>query len=149
MLCRCRTPLTSFVCFYLFFFGSRQETLKKMREIDDKIIYALNTSIPTESFKGQLSASETCKDLHGKLTVVHEDRCKLIKNCIAVTADKLKDLKAQKDDANAYKNFKSEQRKVNLFLRFDHICQVSWLTDIPFSFLVSFECFNPNWMSKI
>lgn len=83
-----------------------------MRDIDDKIIYALNTSLPTESFKGQQNASETCKDLHGKLTVVHADRTKLIKNCIAVTADRVKELKAQKDDAGAYKDFKSEQRKV-------------------------------------
>lgn len=85
-----------------------------MRDIDDKIIYALNTSIPTESFKGQLSASETCKDLHGKLNVAHEDRCNLIKNCIAVTADRVKQLKAHKDDdTNAHKSFKSEQRKVS------------------------------------
>lgn len=85
-----------------------------MRDIDDKIIYALNTSIPTESFKGQLSATETCKDLHGKLTVAHEDRSKLIKNCITVTADKVKELKAQKDDPSAYKSFRTEQRKVRL-----------------------------------
>lgn len=87
-----------------------------MRDIDDKIIYALNTSLPTESFKGQLSATETCKDLHGKLAVAHEDRSKLIKNCIAVTADRVKELKAQKDDAIAYKSFKSEQRKVYYLL---------------------------------
>lgn len=85
-----------------------------MRDIDDKIIYALNTSIPTESFKGQLSATQTCKELHGKLTAAHEDRSRLIKNCITVTADKVKDLKTQKDDASAYKSFKSEQRKVRL-----------------------------------
>lgn len=106
-----RTNLTSFTCFYISF-GNLQETLKKMRDIDDKIIYALNTSIPTESFKGQLNAADMCKDLHGKLTEAHDNRCKLIKNCIAVTADKVKELKTQKDDANAYKNFKSEQRKV-------------------------------------
>lgn len=87
-----------------------------MRDIDDKIIYALNTSLPTESFKGQLSATETCKDLHGRMVVAHEDRSKLIKNCIAVTADRVKELKAQKDDANAYKSFKSEQRKVYYLL---------------------------------
>lgn len=89
-----------------------------MREVDDRIIYALNTSIPTESFKGQLSATETCKDLYGTLNSAHADRSKLIKNCIAATANRVKELKAKKDasqdDIVTYKNFKSEQRKVRL-----------------------------------
>lgn len=35
-----------------------------MRSIDDKIIYALNTSVPTKSFKGQINATDTCKSLY-------------------------------------------------------------------------------------
>lgn len=34
-----------------------------MRILDDKIIYMLNTSIPTDSFKGQVDPSSTCKEL--------------------------------------------------------------------------------------
>lgn len=87
-----------------------------MREVDDKIVYALNTSIPTESFKGQLSPSATCTDLYGKLNETYESRNKIIKNCIAVTANRVKELKTKKegdpDDMSVYKNFKSEQRKV-------------------------------------
>lgn len=88
-----------------------------MRDLDDKIVYALNTSIPTESFKGQLSANEKCTDLYGKLNSTYDSRNKIIKNCIAVTANRVKDLKSKKeenpDDISIYKNFKSEQRKVN------------------------------------
>ena len=40
-----------------------ESALKKMRLIDDKIIYALNTSIPTTSFKNQIDPSEKCHDL--------------------------------------------------------------------------------------
>lgn len=88
-----------------------------MRDVDDKIIYALNTSIPTESFKGQLSASDKCTELYGKLNSTYDSRNKIIKNCIAVTANRVKELKTKKegnpDDINVYKDFKSEQRKVN------------------------------------
>jgi hypothetical protein len=31
--------------------------------LDDKIIYMLNTSIPTDSFKGQVDPSSSCKEL--------------------------------------------------------------------------------------
>ena len=38
-----------------------------MRLIDDKIIYALNTSIPTLSFKGQINPHDKCKELHSQV----------------------------------------------------------------------------------
>ena len=40
-----------------------------MRIIDDKIIYAINQSIPTASFKGQIDATEKCKSLHTQVTL--------------------------------------------------------------------------------
>lgn len=87
-----------------------------MRDLDDKIIYALNTTIPTESFKGQLNASEKCTELYGKLNATYDNRNKVIKNCIAVTANRVKELKTKKDndpdDILVYKDFKLEQRKV-------------------------------------
>lgn len=95
-----------------------QEQLKKMRDVDDKIVYVLNTSIPTESFKGQGSANAKCTDLYSKLNSTYDSRNKIIKNCIAVTANRVKELKTKKDtqpdDINVYKNFKSEQRKVTI-----------------------------------
>lgn len=41
-----------------------QEALQQMRSLDDKIIYKLNTSVPTQSFAGQISAEERCKQLY-------------------------------------------------------------------------------------
>lgn len=35
-----------------------------MRALDDKIIYKLNTSVPTQSFAGQISAEDRCKELY-------------------------------------------------------------------------------------
>lgn len=67
-----------------------------MRDIDDKIVYTLNTSIPTESFKGQLNAKAKCTDLYGKLNSTYDSRNKIIKNCIASTANRVKELKVKK-----------------------------------------------------
>lgn len=41
-----------------------------MRTLDDKIIYVLNTSIPTDSFKGQIDASSSCKELFDQVEIV-------------------------------------------------------------------------------
>lgn len=88
-----------------------------MRDIDDKIIYALNTSLPTESFKGQVDREKTCHDLYGKLQSGHKEREEAIRKCIMVSAESLKSLREQResqpDDTDIHKKFKSEQRKVN------------------------------------
>lgn len=87
-----------------------------MRDIDDKIIYALNTSLPTESFKGQVDSEKTCRDLYGHLQTGHKKREEAIRNCILVSAETLKSLREKRDtnpnDIEADKKFKSEQRKV-------------------------------------
>lgn len=96
-----------------------QESLKKMREVDDKIIYALNTSIPTESFKGQVSAQSTCHSLFDELQIAHAQRADAIRNCILSTAEGVKELKSKRDnnrdDTSVDRSFKSEQRKVFKF----------------------------------
>uniref|UniRef100_A0ABK9NGL0 Protein MIX23 n=1 Tax=Glossina morsitans morsitans TaxID=37546 RepID=A0ABK9NGL0_GLOMM len=95
-----------------------QEALKKMRDIDDKIIYALNTSLPTESFKGQVDSEKTCRDLYGHLQTGHKKREEAIRNCILVSAETLKSLREKRDtnpnDIEADKKFKSEQRKLRV-----------------------------------
>ncbi|XP_061391708.1 protein MIX23 [Musca vetustissima] len=95
-----------------------QEALKKMRDIDDKIIYTLNSSLPTESFKGQVNSEQTCRDLYDKLKVGHKQREEAIRGCIMVSADTLKTLREQReanpDDVDVNKKFKSEQRKLRV-----------------------------------
>lgn len=39
-----------------------------MRAIDDKIIYKLNTTIPTVSFAEQIVARDRCKELYEEVT---------------------------------------------------------------------------------
>lgn len=92
-----------------------------MRDIDDKIIYALNTSLPTESFKGQISPEKTCSDLCTKLQAGHQERKDAIKKCISISVESIKVLRSQReqnpDDTSIDKRFKSEHRKVCLTLK--------------------------------
>lgn len=87
-----------------------------MRKVDDKIIYALNTSIPTESFKGQLDPVAKCGELHKGLQDAYIERTDAIKGCIFQTAEVVKKLKEDRDqnegNAQISKQFKAEQRKV-------------------------------------
>ena len=95
-----------------------QDILKKMRVFDDKILYALNTSIPTESFANKVDAHSACEDLYSQIQKGHSDRESVIKNCILATAESVKHLKAAKDkkpdDYEVLKNLKAEQKKLRL-----------------------------------
>lgn len=86
-----------------------------MRDVDDKIIYALN-SIPTESFRNQVSSEGTCKALFNELSKCHGEREEAIKQCILVSANKLQTLKEKREtgDHQATSEFKSEQRKLRV-----------------------------------
>lgn len=87
-----------------------------MRKVDDQIIYSLNTSIPTESFKGQLDPVVKCRELHTGLQNAYNERTSAIKNCISQSAEVVKKLKTEREqnesDVNLTKEFKAEQRKV-------------------------------------
>ncbi|XP_017021210.1 protein MIX23 [Drosophila kikkawai] len=94
-----------------------QEALKKMRDVDDKIIYALN-ALPTDSFKGQVNSESTCRDLYAKLQQSHQSRQDSIRSCITLSATNLKQLResreAHPDDVDTDSKFKAEQRKLRV-----------------------------------
>lgn len=94
-----------------------------MRVLDDKIVYALNTSIPTESFQTKVNATSACQDLYSQIQKGHSDRENVIKNCIVATAETVKNLKAAKedkpDDFELHKSLKAEQKKVPILFFYD------------------------------
>lgn len=97
-----------------------QEQLRQMRDVDDKVIYALNNSLPTSSIKSREDSNpETnCKELYERLKSSYVQRNDWIQGCIIVTADELSSLRKQReinDDIQLDKKFKSEQRKVTYF----------------------------------
>lgn len=89
-----------------------------MRVLDDKIVCALNTSLPTESFRKKVDTGLVCQDLLTQIKAGHTERETIIKNCIVVTAEAVKKLREEKqskpDDVDTLKGLKAEQRKVNI-----------------------------------
>ncbi|XP_070568831.1 protein MIX23-like [Ptychodera flava] len=95
-----------------------QETMKTLRMIDDKIIYALNTTVPTDSFAGQVDAKETCKKLYGDLLVAYGTREKAIKKCIAETSSSVNKCREDREknptNFDVLKRLRNEQHKLRL-----------------------------------
>lgn len=89
-----------------------------MRLLDDKIIYALNTSIPTESFKGQVDGTARCKDLFSQIQTGHAQRALALQKCINSARERVKSLKDQRDsgkeDPDLVKSLRKEQNKLRL-----------------------------------
>jgi len=84
-----------------------QKALKKLREIDDKIIYALNQSTPTASFKARgVDAHEKCLKLREELTESHNQREEYIRSCSARLGDDIAAMRAEYEGGN--KGVKSE-----------------------------------------
>ena len=64
--------MTSYFCkiFVTLIKSVLQEALKVLRLIDDKIIYKLNKSIPTDSFVGQVNAEQKCQELYNEVVML-------------------------------------------------------------------------------
>ncbi|KAM7390448.1 hypothetical protein PAMA_008552 [Pampus argenteus] len=97
-------------------FSMFQEVLKVMRTIDDRIVHALNTTVPTVSFSGKVDATQTCKQLYESMMEAHLNRDKAIKSCIAQTSEVVEELRGEraKDSENLalIKQLRKEQTKV-------------------------------------
>ncbi|XP_040921917.1 protein MIX23 [Toxotes jaculatrix] len=99
-------------------FSMFQEVLKVMRTIDDRIVHALNTTVPTASFSGKVDATQTCKQLYESMMEAHLTRDNAIKACIAQTSEVVGQLREEraKDGENLaiIKQLRKEQTKLKL-----------------------------------
>ncbi|XP_008295697.1 protein MIX23 isoform X1 [Stegastes partitus] len=99
-------------------FSMFQEVLKAMRTIDDRIVHALNTTVPTVSFSGKVDATQTCKQLYESMMEAHLSRDKAIKACIAQTSEVVGHLREEraKDSENLalIKQLRKEQTNLKL-----------------------------------
>ncbi|XP_051171678.1 protein MIX23 [Leptopilina boulardi] len=96
-----------------------QDSLKKMRQMDDKIIYLLNTILPTDSFRGQVDPTNQCKNLFQQIQTEHSQREIAIKKCLDISRERVKNLKSQKDaaaqdDITILKQLRKEQSTLRL-----------------------------------
>ncbi|NP_001187906.1 protein MIX23 [Ictalurus punctatus] len=95
-----------------------QEVLKAMRTFDDRIVHALNTTVPTVSFSGKVDVTQTCKELYESLVEAHLRRDKAIKTCIIETSEvvgRLREARAKdSDNLSIIKQLRKEQNKLKL-----------------------------------
>jgi len=60
--CKAFIKVFAYIYIYVYEIGCVvQDVLKRLRLIDDRVINALNTSLPTESFKEKKNSEEQCK----------------------------------------------------------------------------------------
>lgn len=88
-----------------------------MRNIDDRIVHSLNTTVPTVSFSGRVDASQTCRQLYESLMEAHLSRDRAIKTCIAQTSEVVGQLREQRTkdgDMTTVKLLRKEQTKLKL-----------------------------------
>lgn len=87
--------------------------MKKLRDIDDKLIYALNIALPTSSIKSRTESDpvKTCTDLHKKITESHLSRGQFISSCIQKTAEEIKAIKTSSSNSG---NNDEERKLTNL-----------------------------------
>lgn len=76
-------------------FSEFQEALKAMRKPNDLIINTINSTVPTDS--SHTDPVEACKNLHESLEKGNTQRENYIKKCIAITTERVKRLREQRD----------------------------------------------------
>ncbi|KAK6171242.1 hypothetical protein SNE40_019472 [Patella caerulea] len=95
-----------------------QDALKRMRLLDDRIVYSINTSIPTDSFAKEVSAAAQCEKLYTQMNGAYQQRERIIKKCITEVSNNVNTLRQAKakneDDLEIRKNLRKEQNKLRL-----------------------------------
>lgn len=93
--------------------------MKKLRDIDDKLIYALNIALPTSSIKSRTESdpTKTCADLHKKIIESHLSRGKFLSTCVQRTAEDIKKMKqsvSETSNADEERKLMTLQRKLRV-----------------------------------
>ncbi|KAM3721505.1 Protein MIX23 [Dirofilaria immitis] len=59
-----------------------QDMLNKLRQIDDKILFELNTALPSKSFSVNVDKGEKCRLIYKELLIMRTKRMNLIQHCV-------------------------------------------------------------------
>ncbi|RUS85217.1 hypothetical protein EGW08_007043 [Elysia chlorotica] len=99
-------------------FQKFQDSLKTLRLIDDRIIHALNTSLPTQSFRGNVDVPGVCKRFYDELQIAYDQRASSIRHCLTTVNNEVEILRQKKmeapDDIEILKTLRKEQTKLRL-----------------------------------
>uniref|UniRef100_A0A5S6QC90 Protein MIX23 n=1 Tax=Trichuris muris TaxID=70415 RepID=A0A5S6QC90_TRIMR len=93
------------------------EKIRSMRTIDDKIVYEINTTIPTHSFAKGVNVTERCQKLYAQLKQAHDSRQQIIRQCIEQSQRQIEQLlKKRRDNEDDFmKQLRQEQSKLKNF----------------------------------
>ncbi|OZC08929.1 hypothetical protein X798_04016 [Onchocerca flexuosa] len=58
------------------------DMLNKLRQIDDKILFELNTALPSKSFSDNVDKGEKCRSIYKELLAMRVKRMNLIQHCV-------------------------------------------------------------------
>jgi len=95
-----------------------QDALKKMRILDDSIIYALNVELPTDSFKGDNNnCSNSCRKLYTQMETNFKNRDEALHTCITFSRNRINELKKKRitdeNNISLQRDLRREQQKVS------------------------------------
>ena len=109
---------------------TKQNALRESRGIDDKILYALNNSIPTASFRGQVDAAEKCKGLWENIESVYSRREEAIKKCVSFNQAKMNRLRSedQREDRSKIRATQTTLRMLSNELLVEEVVRKRTLT---------------------
>ncbi|VIO97393.1 MGC82625 protein, putative [Brugia malayi] len=73
-----------------------QDMLDKLRKIDDKILFELNTALPSESFSSNMDKGEKCRSIYKELLTMRVKRMNLIQHCVDENQTNISRLRKEK-----------------------------------------------------
>ena len=94
-----------------------QRTLKRLRDVDDKIAYALNLSTPTASMVARgADPGARCAQLRSQLLECHEARRQLVGGCVELLQTELAGLRAEQREgaANLRQQILGKQQRLRM-----------------------------------
>ncbi|CAG9538762.1 unnamed protein product [Cercopithifilaria johnstoni] len=89
-----------------------QDMLSELRQVDDKILFELNTALPSESFSVNVDKGEKCRAIYKKLLTMRVKRMNLIQHCIDKNQTNIARLRKEKSPIGDIRNAQNTLRVI-------------------------------------
>ncbi|VDN03616.1 unnamed protein product [Thelazia callipaeda] len=98
-----------------------QDMLNKLRQIDDKILFELNTALPSKSFSANIDKGEKCRSVYEQLITMRARRMDLIQRCIDENQDNINYLREKKAPLGNIRNAQNTLRVIRSEMDIENI----------------------------